>query len=194
MSPAYSQQANGGRGVYHEAEDGSAKLITTMTPAGQLTSPHIDGTAMGSCVLALFGVKVLFTWAPTDHNLRWMESRHQVICSSSQIAKGISELEEMSVSVLFPGQGVWMDPGTVHAVMAVTCSCVTGWEFVDMKWIEDDDCVRRIMGWELELLRRRKKNPDGPYRKSGRHGAGYRGSDPGVAGWGRSVHWRIRGC
>jgi hypothetical protein len=67
----------------------------------------------------------------------------------------------------FPRQGVWMDPGMLHAVMAVTCSCVTGWKFVDMKRIEDDDCVRRIMNWELELLRRRKKNPDGPFENPG---------------------------
>jgi hypothetical protein len=58
--------------------EGNPRLTTTVTPAGQITSPHIDGTLMGSFLVALFGFKVVFEWPPTAHNLQWMSSRHCV--------------------------------------------------------------------------------------------------------------------
>jgi hypothetical protein len=133
------------------------RLTTTISPAGSITDPHIDGTGSGLFLVQLFGTKLLFTWPATSENLRWMDDRHGIKRGPLKLLNAIDEMSEMCVTPLTAHQTVELAPGMIHAVMSPNNSAIAGWDFVNARWLESHD-VQRQMLWETHLA---KKQHDG---------------------------------
>jgi len=126
--------------------DGQPWIESIMTPAGHITGPHIDHCGNGSGVLEVLGVKVVFSWAPNPNNLRWMAQRHMVT-RVKDLLEGREDMTKLTVSVLFPGEGVRIDPAMPHAVISINNSAVTGWDYFDSNWI--DDTIELYVLWHF---------------------------------------------
>jgi hypothetical protein len=133
------------------------RLTTTLSPAGSITDPHIDGTGSGLLLLQLFGTKILFTWPASSENLKWMNDRHGIKKGPLKLLQAIDELTEMCVNVLNAHESVELAPGMIHAVMSPNNSAIAGWDFVNARWLLSKD-VERQMLWESGLA---KKQQDG---------------------------------
>jgi len=134
--------------------DGQPFMESIMTPAGHITCPHIDHCGVGSAIVEVLGVKVVFAWAPNLNNLRWMAQRHMVT-RPKDLLEAVENMSELRVWVLFRGEGIYIDPGVPHAVISINNSAVSGWDYVDSNWL-DDNTVKMRMGWEHDLMRDRK--------------------------------------
>ena len=145
-------------GIYvRPNHSGKPRLTTDITPIGQITKPQIAGTGTGASVLELFGHKVFVAWEPTPANLGWMERSTYGAKSGSMVLWAIEEMEEMSVAILWPGEGVWVKPGTIHATLALSMWAVTRWEYVDLEWFTDGT-VERLMNWKVGILKSKIKD------------------------------------
>lgn len=136
-------------------DSGKPRLVTTLSPAGSITDPHIDGTGSGLCLFEVFGLKLLFTWPASAPNLKWMEDRHGIKRGPLKLSQAIDEMSGMSVTPLEGHKGVLLDPGMIHAVMSVENSAISGWDFVKSAWLRSDD-VRRQMLWEGDLAKKQE--------------------------------------
>ena len=103
---------------------------------------------------------------PESESLNIRQTRIQVpeveylICRSlvtrpKDLVEAIENMTGLRVSVLFRGEGIYIGPGVPHAVISINNSAISGWDYVDSNWI-DDDTVRMRMGWEHDLMRDRK--------------------------------------
>ena len=131
------------------------KLTTTISPAGSITDPHIDGTGSGLFLVQLFGTKLLFTWPASSENLQWMDDRHGIKKGPLKLLKAIDEMSGMHVTPLTAHQSVELAPGMIHAVMSPNNSAIAGWDFVNATWLESHN-VQRQMLWEAGLAKRQK--------------------------------------
>lgn len=131
------------------------KLTTTISPAGSITDPHIDGTGSGAFLFQLFGTKLLFTWPASSENLEWMNTQHGIKKGPLKLSQAIEEMSQMCVTGLTSHQGVILDPGMIHAVMSPNNSAIAGWDFVNATWMDSGD-VERQMLWEAGLARKQK--------------------------------------
>jgi hypothetical protein len=147
------------RPVDFETDSGDCdlRLTTTISPAGSITDPHIDGTGSGLYLFQLFGTKVLFTWPASVENLQWMEKMglHGRKRGPLTLSQAIDELSELRVNVLSGHKSVALDPGMIHAVMSPDNSAIAGWDFVNFQWLKLDN-VRAQMAWEAELAQKQK--------------------------------------
>lgn len=126
------------------------RLTTTISPAGSITDPHIDGTGSGLILLELFGTKILFTWPASTENLKWMNDQHGIKRGPLKLLRAIDELSEMRVNVLTAHRSVELTPGMIHAVMSPSNSAIAGWDFINARWLSSND-VERQMLWEVDL-------------------------------------------
>ena len=131
------------------------RLTTTISPAGSITDPHIDGTGSGLVLLELFGTKVLFTWPASNENLNWMNDQHGVKRGPLKLLQAIVEMSEMCVNVLTANMSVELTPGMIHAVISPNNSAIAGWDFINGRWLLSGD-VQRQMLWEVALAKKQK--------------------------------------
>jgi len=141
------------RRVHSEDPSSEFRLTTTITPAGSITDPHIDGSGSGLLLFQLFGTKVLFTWPSSVRNLHWFEPRHGLRQGSLILDRAIQELSGLRLTILERHEVVELAPGMIHAVMSPNNSAISGWNFVRANWISLQ-AVQRNMLWEAELVRR----------------------------------------
>jgi hypothetical protein len=132
------------------------RLTTTISPAGSITDPHIDGTGSGLLLLELFGTKVLFTWPASMENLRWMEYQHGIKRGPLKLLRAMEELSQMCVNVLTAHKSVELTPGMIHAVISPNNSAISGWDFINARWLLSSD-VQRQMLWEVALAKKQKE-------------------------------------
>ena len=132
------------------------RLTSTLSPAGSITDPHIDGTGSGLLLVQLFGTKVLFTWPASPENLKWMNDRHGIKRGPLKLFQAIDEMSQMCVTVLTAHKSVELAPGMIHAVMSPNNSAIAGWDFVNARWLLSGD-VQRQMLWEADLARKQQE-------------------------------------
>lgn len=131
------------------------RLTTTLSPAGSITDPHIDGTGTGLLLVQLLGTKMLFTWPASTENLKWMNDRHGIKRGPLKLFHAIDEMTGMCVNILNPHQSVELAPGMIHAVMSPNNSAIAGWDFVNARWLLSED-VKRQMLWEADLAKQQQ--------------------------------------
>jgi hypothetical protein len=132
------------------------RLATTISPAGSITDPHIDGTGSGLLLLELFGTKVLFTWPASTENLRWMDNQHGIKRGPLKLLRAMDEMSQMCVNVLTAHKSVELAPGMIHAVISPNNSAISGWDFINARWLLSSD-VQRQMLWEVALAKKQKE-------------------------------------
>ena len=110
---------------------------TTMTPAGNLSSVHIDQFDAGSLVVLLTGMKMFVTWPSTEHNLKWF-AENDFFGDVSRIVDAGEKLERGKYFLLEkPGDMIVLRPGELHAVLSPVNSAVGGWKCQKNEWQEE---------------------------------------------------------
>jgi hypothetical protein len=136
--------------------NGPPHITTTISPAGSITDPHIDGSGSGAALCQLFGTKLVLTWPASSENLKWMEDRHGIKEGPLKLLSALDEMSDMRVTTLFASQCMILDPGAIHAVLSLDNSAISSCDFVDATWLESDN-VERQMLWEAELVNKQRK-------------------------------------
>jgi hypothetical protein len=143
------------RPVTFEDPGSNPRLTTTITPAGSITDPHVDGTGSGLFLFQLFGTKILFTWPASSHNLEWLEAIHGIKRGPLRLSNAVKEMTQMCITVLTRKQSVVLAPGMIHAVMSPNNSAISGWDFVKAEWLATGD-VQRQMVWEAKMVNKQE--------------------------------------
>lgn len=144
------------------------RLTTTLSPAGSITDPHIDGTGSGLLLFQVLGSKLLFTWPASSGNLKWMETRHGIKKGPLKLFHAIDEMSEMNVTFLTGHESVVLEPGMIHAVVSPENSAISGWDFVKAAWLSSNDVQRQMM-WEASQAKKQKDGLLGDLYDLGRY-------------------------
>jgi hypothetical protein len=131
-----------------DVEDAHLHLDSVLTPPGYMTDIHIDEALIGTHVINLIGTKLWITWPRTESNLKILGRRH-LRPSSVNLAEHIRMLENPSLAVLNQGSGLYMTPGTIHAVISLTKSGLTGYKLARP---EDLPTAQECFDWELRIV------------------------------------------
>ena len=123
-----------------------------LTPAATITDIHDDSVLSASMLVQLYGYKILLTWPATETNRMYFKDCHGTE-RYVRLEEAIREMAGLKVMILKPGDGVKMEPGKLHAVLSVTNSVISCWEYVDAKWPDDDGIEKGIL-WELDLIKK----------------------------------------
>ncbi|KAK0541764.1 hypothetical protein OC845_006908, partial [Tilletia horrida] len=98
------------------------QLETAYTPRGHITKIHIDGFWDGAILTCLFGSKLLLHWPSTAHNLNILGQQWPL--SLRLGLHLISDLEGLKVYHMVHGSHVYLPPGSLHAVIALSTSAM----------------------------------------------------------------------
>jgi hypothetical protein len=133
-----------------------------ITPAFHITRPQVYVCGRGEAMLEVYGVKILFWWLHSKELIDLFEDLHRSQRGDYTLT-AIKTWPGLRWTILSPGQYVQMDPGAVHSIISpVNSASVSGWPFIDPKWIRNDD-LREVVMSELNLVERRLKSQDVGY-------------------------------
>ena len=132
---------------------------TIATPAGTITDMHDDCILTASALIIVLGEKLLFTWPNTPDNREYYKNHHGTQ-NSFALLQAIDRMTRLKATMLRKKEGVIMKRGMIHAVLSPVNSAVSGWVFVDSKWLEEGhEAILSDMNWELDLFEKREQHP-----------------------------------
>ena len=134
-------------------EEGKPYLVSVITPAGSITSPHCDNTGSGHVILGSYGTKLVVWWDTSDILLKNFGDIH--CCKKGEVTVGaVKTWPGLHWTILQTGKYLIMEPGQVHAVVSPENSAVSGWSFISLEWLKSG-VIERMMGWELRIIESR---------------------------------------
>ena len=130
-----------------------------MTPAATISDIHDDSMLSASFLVQIYGEKILFTWPASETNRKFFSECHGTK-HGLKLREAIEKMTDgFRVTILYPGFGVKIDPGMIHAVVSISNSVIGCWEFVDAKWLKDSP-IEGSSEWELNLFKNRDRLPN----------------------------------
>jgi hypothetical protein len=139
-----------------DSTEGRLNLFSILTPKGYITDIHLDYSLVGELTMNLIGRKLWIWWPRTKENMLVLERRH-LRARPVSLAEGIASMSCPSVAILEPGQSVFMEPGTPHAVMSLDQCALTGYK---VGRPEDIGRAKEAFDWEIErVYERMQENP-----------------------------------
>jgi hypothetical protein len=145
--------------VSHMGKNQKREWSSDITPAFHITRPSVYVCGRGEAMLGVYGVKIVFWWLHSKELMDLYEDLHRSHRESYTLT-AIETWPGLRWTILSPGQYVQMDPGAVHSIMSpVNSASVSGWPFIDPKWIRNGD-LREVLMSELNHVERRLKSQD----------------------------------
>jgi hypothetical protein len=147
---------NDGVPVCRTGENDTVEWSFAMTPAYHITRPHLGQCGMGQSILDLFGIQIVYWWI---HSKEMMDIFQNLHCSKrgDYTLTALKTWPGLRWTILHPGLFIDMEVGIVHGLMSPINSAVSGWSFMDPKWLVNGR-LRELMMWELDIVEKRKNS------------------------------------
>lgn len=129
-------------------DGGHERLVSSVTPAGSITPPRIDGHGSGQVFCMTYGIKLVLFWDWSEEIAEYFDSHGR------EIEVAVKNLNNVNWSILTPGDYLIFSPGQIYAGMSPINSIITGWTFVQPHWLMEGT-LEKLLTWELNDLEKR---------------------------------------
>lgn len=133
--------------LYPEMEVVEGSQDVVFSAASAITPPHIDNTLQSQLSFCKIGQKVWLTWPASAYNLSRFAKYHRVPSGNTTLAL-VQELDLLSATVQEADDTLFLQAGTIHAVLTVKKSLLCGAYVLERTNIDNGINAAR---WEFEL-------------------------------------------
>ena len=123
-----------------------SEFSTTVTPAGTISSWHLDQFHCGTILIMLEGFKLFAICPPIESNLG-IFSEIDNFGNLDDVLPKLQRFEQVRYSVLRAGDIAILDPGELHMVLSPVNSVVGGGRCYKKEWRGE---AVRLMNWEMK--------------------------------------------